>query len=227
MATLADVLNTAQSVYLNDANKTKWTKAQLIPFAQEAQRQLQVQLQLNGIPVIKQQTFTQLISAINLSTWPGYVVCPNQPTNIIEPIACFERPSGDTLNSDWDKMFEKSFTPKVQPVNDLVYWSWIGEKLTFVGAMQDNYINLEYNGGLPVPSADSDPIGVINGEMFVAPKLASLAQGAIGADKSSAENAAIAVNQLELVLCTKVLAEQGMVTRRKPYRHGSVPYVIR
>lgn len=228
MATLGDVKTTAQNVYLNDFNNQKWTSDQLTPFAQEAHRQLQIQLQLNNIPVIKQQTFTTIVPQIpDLQTYPGYVICPNLPNNIIEPIACYEKPTNDTLNSDWEKMVQKSFTPKEEPVNDLVYWSWIGEQIVFLGALQDNQINLEYNGGIPVPVSDSDPIGVINGEAFIAPMLASLACGSVGGEKKEIKCAKIAAIQLELILCTKVMAEQGMVTRRKPYRHGSVPYIVR
>ena len=226
MATVTSVTATALS-YLNDSGQTLWTSALLTPFLQEAHREMQLELNVNGLPVIKQQSVAVTVPAIDLSTWPGYVLMPSQPTNIIEPINCFERPTGDTLNSDWDEMIQKSFIPNEEPINDLVYWSWMGEKIVFLGSLQSNDIKLEYNGGIAIPSASTDTMGFINAEAYIAPKMAALAADSIGATKTAMKLHDIAQSRLEKILQYNVLAEQGMVTRRKPYRHGSVPFVIR
>jgi hypothetical protein len=226
MANVAAVLKTAQS-HMNDFNQKNWTKDQLRPFLAEAHRDLQLELQVNGIPVIKRQSVAVTIPAIVLATWPGYVIMPNQPTNIVEPITCYERPTGDNLNSDWDEMTQKSFIPKQEAVNDLVYWSWIGEVITFLGATQSNDVQLEYNGGILIPVADNDPMGFINAEAYIAPRLAFLALNSIGAQKTAMVMEKLAEVRLEKILEYNILAEQGMVSRRKPYRHGQVTQIIR
>jgi hypothetical protein len=228
MATAGQVIRTAQSVYLNDFNNKTWSQAQLMEYLKEAHRQMQVELQLNGIPVLKQQTAQVTVPQIpDMNTWPGYVLMPSQPDNLVQPIACWERPISDDFNSDWDEMVFKSFPPKVDPVNDLVYWTWMGEKIVFVGATQDNEVQLQYNGGIPIPQATTDPIGFINGETYLAPKLSALANASIGGEKQAAKNEKIAEIMLDKILCSNVMGEQGTVSRRKPYRHGSVPFVIR
>ena len=226
MATLGEVIHTAQTVYLNDFNQMIWTQQQLTAFAQEAHRQMQVELQVNGIPVIKQQAFRTTVPALVPNNWPGYVLMPNAPNNIVEPLRCYERPLNDTLNSDWDLMIQKSFTPKQEPINDLVYWSWMGDNIVFLGATVDNEISLEYNGGIPVPTLDLDDLGFINAEIYIAPKLAALASESIGGKAKSVRCETIAREMMEKILQYNILAEQGMISRRRPYRH-SRPQVIR
>jgi hypothetical protein len=226
MATVADVLLTAQS-HMNDFDQKMWTKEELIVFLTAAHKDMQRQLQINGIPVIKKKAAVSTIPPVNLQTWPGYVVMPNQPTDIVEPLECWERPTGDTLECDWDLMIQKSWVPETQPVTDLVYWNWIEEEVQFLGATQSVDVKLYYNGGLTLPSADNDPLGMINAEDYLSPRTAFYALRSIGAKNGAAEMAALATQALEEILQYQILAEQAMPFRRRPYRHGRVPFMIR
>ena len=224
-ATVSDVLLTAQT-YLNDFSQRMWQKSLLVQFLKEAHRELQLELQINGIPVIKKKAAVITVPAVNLSTWTGEVNLPTQPNDIIEPIECWERRTGDTNENNWDLMIQKSWVPEQQPIEDLVYWNWVGEVIKFIGATASNDVKLYYNGGIPIPVSDQDVMGFINAESYIAPRLAALAAQSIGAQQTYQRLSMIAKERLEQILQYNVLAEQSLVVRRKPYRH-SRPFVIR
>ena len=224
-ATVSDVLLTAQT-YLNDFSQRMWQKSLLIQFLKEAHRELQLELQINGIPVIKKKAAVITVPAVNLSTWTGELNLPTQPNDIIEPIECWERRTGDTNENNWDLMIQKSWVPEQQPIEDLVYWNWVGEVIKFLGATTSNDVKLYYNGGIPIPVSDDDVMGFINAESYIAPRLAALAAQSIGAQQTYQRLSMIAKERLEQILQYNVLAEQSLVVRRKPYRH-SRPFVIR
>ena len=228
-ATVQQVLLTAQT-YLNDFGQKMWVKENLQQFLAEAHRDLQLQLQLNGIPVIKKKSAIATIPIVGLSPYTGPVQWPLQSTalaDLIQPLECWERPTGSTLESDWNLMTQKSFLPSMDPVQDLIYWSWIGEKLMFLGSTALKDAKLYYNGGITIPVADKDVMGFLNAEAYIAPHLASLAATSIGAPNLAGRLEMIAEKRLELILQANILAEQGMPISRRPYRHGRVPFVIR
>lgn len=227
MATLGQVVSTAQSAYLNDPAGVFWTDAILIPFIQEAHRELQLELQINGVAVIKTKSAIVTIPAVDLESWTGEVVMPDQPTNLIEPLECWERPTGDTLECDWNLMIKKSWVPETQPVNDLVYWNWVAETIKFLGAMQDNDIKLYYNAGIAIPQVDTDPLGFINSETFLAPRASALALSSVGADAKAKTLNDLAATRIDKILQYNTLGEQDMIVRRRPYRHGRTPFMIR
>jgi hypothetical protein len=226
MPTASDVLLTAQS-HMNDFSQKMWTKEELFVFLAASHKDMQRQLQINGIPVIKEKSAVSTVPPVNLQSWPGYVVMPNQPGDMIEPLECWERPTGDTLECDWDLMIQKSWVPETQPVTDLVYWNWIAETVRFLGATQSVDVKLYYNGGLVVPSSDDAPLGMINAEDYLAPRLAYYALRSIGAKQGAAEMVSLAAQAMEEILQYQILAEQAMPFRRRPYRHGRVPFMIR
>lgn len=228
-ALLDNVIQMAMT-YLNDFGQKFWTKEQMQAFVAEAHREMQLELQINGIPVIKKKSAIATIPQINLSTWTGEVTWPNQSTtlsDLVEPIECWERPTGDTLESDWDLMIQKSWVPEAQPVNDLVYWNWVGEQIKFLGATVSNDVKLYYNAGIPIPQADEDPMGFLNAETFIAPKAASLAADSVGAKSKALTLGARADKMMDKILQANVLAEQNLPVRRRPYRHGRRPFLIR
>jgi len=228
-ANVQQVLLTAQS-YLNDFGQKMWVKENLQQFLAEAHRDLQLQLQLNGIPVIKKKSAIATIPIVGLNPYTGPVQWPEQSTalaDLIQPLECWERPTGSTLESDWNLMIPKSFLPAMDPVQDLIYWSWMEEQILFIGSTASKDAKLYYNGGIKIPVADEDVMGFLNAEAYIAPHLAALAATSVGAPNLAARLDAIANKRLELILQANILAEQGMPIARRPYRHGRVPFVIR
>jgi hypothetical protein len=229
MATMEQVLVTAQT-HLNDYQQTFWTKDLLQVFLAEAHREMQLELQLNGIPVVKKKSAIFTIPAVLPSSSSGETYIPTppgQPNDIIIPLECWERPTGDPLQADWDLMIQKSWVPPVDPVQELIYWNWTGEIIKFPGAIQSNDIKLYYQGGIPIPVADNDSIGFIFGELYVAPRLAALAARSIGGKQAYQELSQMALSRMDKILSNNVNAEQALPVRRRPYRHGRRPFVIR
>jgi hypothetical protein len=76
-------------VYLNDINAIQWTDSVLMPILQQAHMEMVQELDLNGIPALKQQTspITILTGVLNMGV--------NQPSNILEPISMMERNPGE------------------------------------------------------------------------------------------------------------------------------------
>lgn len=235
-----DVIQTAQT-HLNDFGQKFWTQDLLFVFLQEAHRDLQLELQKNGIAVIKRKSTSFTLPKVTGATWNGvayngFVTIPTPtgttttltlPTDLIEPLECFERQTGDTLGSDWDLMIPKSFLPEVDPVFDLVYWAWMNETLNFVGATQSVDIKFYYNGGIPLPASSEDTMGFLNAESYIAPKLASYAAASVGARAVADRLEKLAMQRLDSLLQYNVNGEQAQPVRRRPYRHGRRPFLIR
>jgi hypothetical protein len=89
-ALAGQVLDSAR-VHLNDVGKTIWPDSVLLPFLQEAHRELRVEVVLNGIPVTNEVTGVLSVPAqtTDLSSVVGY------PLDMIVPIWLKERQVGE------------------------------------------------------------------------------------------------------------------------------------
>lgn len=215
MSSVQEVLQTA-STHMNDWNQSFWTKEPLINFLREAHRELQIELALNGIPVLNNVSTILTIPAgtktISQSTTPAL------PNNIIVPIQLWERATGST--DDFDDMIQKSWEPEVQEVSELIYWVWRGENIDFVGATTSRDIKIYYKGGIQLPIADADQMGFIFSELYIAPRLAALALRSVGGIKSRGYNelSALAQDRLDKVIRMNVKSQQALPVRRRGYR---------
>ena len=178
---------------------------------------------------MKKKSTIQTVPPVTLTAglYPSEILMPIQPTDIVIPLECWERPTGSKLESDWELMIQKSWVPEIDPVQQLIYWNWVGELIRFKGAIQSNDIKLYYNGGIPIPTADADPVGFIFGELYIAPRLAALAARSVGGKQAYSELSQMATARLDKILSNNVNAEQALPVRRRPYRHGRRPFIIR
>lgn len=208
----ANVAIKSARIYLNDINGTQWSDAVLMPILQEAFGELIQDLDLNSVGVLKFQTpvITVPLGALNLST--------NQPTNILEPISMQERNPGEDTDFFQD-MIKVNFLPEEDQDQNLTFWSWTGEIISFIGATQIKEVILRYKGSLVVPQLLTDSIGVIYGERFLGPRIAALAFDSIGRD--SKKFTEIAERNKYKILQRAVLGDQTPV-RRKGYRSPKV-----
>jgi hypothetical protein len=206
MALLSDALAIARSL-LNDDLGMKWSDAILIPKAQIAHRELQVELELNSIPVVKSQT--AIISVPAGATDLGLT----QPADLVEPISIKERDAGGTAE-DLVSMTEVSFIPQASRSVSLIYWAWIGERITFLGATTNREVMLRYTKSLTVPRTATDVLGFVGSELFLGPQIAYLATGE---DRFSLQ----AARALDRLIRVNVKGMQGIMHRRRPYRSAS------
>jgi hypothetical protein len=211
LATVFQVLDSART-HLDDELGISWPDQRLLPKFQESHRELKQALVLNGIPVIHQVTAVLSVPAntTDLTTVTGY------PTDMITPIWMKERQTGQD-NSDFVDMTQVDFLPNIDQDIWLFWWCWIGQKITLVGSLNAEQIQLRYNKDLSVPTLVSDDIGIILGEGFLSYRTAALA-----AQASKDWNLMkLLNNQAELaksqIIRLNVKQIQAMPARRRPY----------
>src|ERR1022692_246901 len=91
-APLSQVLTTART-YLNDDNIAIWSDPTLIPKIQEAHRELQTELWVNGSPIVRAQTSILAIPASGSPTVLATLNPSGYPLDLLLPTAIFESAS--------------------------------------------------------------------------------------------------------------------------------------
>ena len=167
------VLNTARTL-LNDDIGSLWSDSVLFPKLQQAHRELQARLKAAAAPVMR-TTVTDLL--VNLGT----VVLANIP-DLVEPIRLFEKLTTDPITG-YVQMTEYDPLPLFAPASSLIYWQWVNENIQFIGATTNRHIRLTYWRSLPLPLVNTDLVGFINGELYLAPRTAALASASVGEDQ--------------------------------------------
>lgn len=226
MANINDptIFTVAQSVrgYLNDIDGITWTDAHLLPLIQEAHRELQTELSLNDIAVVRVQlTNSGVQQGLHL---PAYQTSLNaaglMPANLLEPLELNERDWGDITPEDYLEMTRMPFVPNYTQNNFLFYWSWIEEDIQFVGATVDRDIQIRYRSSLATPLNMNSTVGFLRGELYLGPRTASLAVGVAGDMKKSLWFQKQADMNLDKVIRSNVKNDQGTGVRRMPYRRN-------
>jgi hypothetical protein len=190
LPTSADAVFTLARGLLNDQNITLWTDDVLMIYLQYAHIELQARLRNNAAHVMKGYAdVTVPAFAITLAT---------PPDDLLAPIKLWEKPSGTPIES-FRPMTEYDPLPNISPTNVLSYWMWFQEQLMFIGCTQPTDIFITYWRRIPIPNAGSDPIGILEGELYLAPRTLALAAGAVGEDQTAAMAGALAESNWNIV----------------------------
>jgi hypothetical protein len=204
MSQLSVAIASARSL-LNDVQGITYSDPILVPKAQEAFREMLIEIELNSLGVIKFQSAVVSVPQAPIP-YAGPFVMPNVPSNLIEPISLLERRVGNTYD-DFIEMDETTFIPAQTPVQDLMIWAWMQQQIWLVGATEAKEVLIRYNGTLATPVRLTDEMGFIFAELYVGPRTAELV------DKQD-HNAAM---NLDSVIRYNVLSHQRPV-RRRGYR---------
>jgi hypothetical protein len=206
--------------YLNDIDGITWTDAHLLPLIQEAHKELQAELSLNDIAVVRTQ-ITNAPSSVGLHL-PAYQISLSlaglMPSDLLEPIEINERDWGDTTPEDYLNMIRMSFLPNYTQNNFLFYWTWMGEDIVFLGATTDRDLQIRYRSSITTPRNMNSTMGFLRAELYVGPRAASLACGTTGDIKKGNWLQAQADRNLDVVIRSNVKNDQGTAVRRIPYR---------
>jgi len=192
IALVEDVLNTAR-VFLDDQNVQLWTDAILTPMFTRAHQELQVLLRQRAAPLMKTS------AAVTLN--PNVTLLPLQP-NLVSPIQLWEAPLG--VNT-FTLMTEADPLPQVPQGPTLNWWQWDGIDINFIGANVYREIQVFYWRSLLIPTAPNSPIGIIDGEMWLAPRTAAIAAASVG----QMDTAKIAGDEATETIEKVVLANRG------------------
>lgn len=204
---LSVVLTTARTL-LNDDAATNWSDAALIPKAQQAHKELQIKLRRAAAPLMK-NTYIETLGI-------GATVFATPPTDLVAPIQLWENaPSG--ANNLWQLMTESDPLPNVLQVATLIWWAWVEEVVTFIGSTASRQVKMLYWRALPLPQANTDLIGFLNGELYLAPRTAALAAGSVGQAEEMTALASLADQSLtEVILSNRGRAPQAPGQSIKP-----------
>jgi len=206
--------------YLNDIDGITWTDAHLLPYIQEAHKELQVQLSLNDIAVVRVQvTNAPFISGLHLLAGQTSLSAAGlMPIGLIEPIAVNERDWGDTTPEDYLDMLRMPWLPNYTQNNFLYYWTWQQEDILFLGATTDRDIQIRYRTSLATPLNMNSTMGFLRAELYVGPRAASLACYTTGDVKKGQLFQGQADKNLDMVIRSNVKNDQGTAVRRRAYR---------
>lgn len=163
-------LNTARTL-LNDDAAAIFTDPVLIPKLQQAHKELQIKLRQRACPVMKNY-YTETVAATTL-------VFATPPNDLIAPIRLWEKAVSDPVTA-WAFMTEADPLPDVTQAATMIWWRWFEEAVGFVGSSAQRMVRMLYWRELTVPAANTDLIGVLDGELYLAPRTAALAALSVG-----------------------------------------------
>lgn len=192
---VTNVLQLAAEVYLNDAGRSHFDDAVLLPYCKSAYKDLQVELLENGILTLSEVSAPIVVPASTTSVTDAGLM----PSNLIQPIELLERVL-DT--DDWQPMFKRDWEPTDDPnLHDyLEVWAWREEDIKFRGARQQLYVLIRYRKSLSDIVDVNSVIPVTNSDQFLAARIAAYASG-FGAGNTQRAKAAndasvVALNKL-------------------------------
>lgn len=209
MAVLVSAILDDAAVYLNDATKSRFTYAVLLPYVKRAHKQLQLELHLNDVSALLE------VSALD-TVLAGATVMTTQPTDLIEPSGMWERLLGstDTLNP----MTRKEFEPEEIAGASLTYWTWREQVITFIGATTDRQVKLRYLKSATAITNEASSVSVLDADLYLAPYTAGLAAKYIGENYERGQQL---MNEAEInlnkVIRRNVKKRQGLTGRRKSF----------
>jgi hypothetical protein len=199
MQVVENVLDLAR-VFLDDQNVQLWTDAILTPMYVRAHEELQVLLRQRAAPLMKTVAYV-LIE-------PGVTLMP-LITDLVSPIQLFETPLGI---QNYIMMTESDPLPNNSPGPILNWWQWDGLDINFIGATIAREVQVFYWRNLIIPTDPTAPVGIIDGEMWLAPRTAAIAAASVGQTDSATLAGQEATETIEKV----ILANRG----RSPQEAG-------
>lgn len=162
---LASVIMDEAAGLLNDASKTVFTYDVQLPFLKSAWNKLQMKLQENGIPVMKE------VSAVTDVAANATVI--TLPSDFLQPISIEERADGST--DSFEPTIEVDAIPQLDTqAEEILYWTWREETLEINSPSTAREVKLTYWKSLNPCTSSSSNLNVINSTEYLANKTAAL-----------------------------------------------------
>jgi hypothetical protein len=209
--TIASILPRA-AAKLNDSGQTLFDNNSLMPYAQDAADELQMQLELYGILVLEKRTAPIVVPAGTTSLATASLL----PSDMLEPQKLSERLNGS--QDQYTPMTMRMWEPNILPTENLRYWSYREEDIKFVGALSNRDVQLDYIKRLIVVTDETSTINVNNSQLFMICKIASIAALDIGENPTrGADLQKEASGFLSDLIRIGVKTKQRSRTRRRPW----------
>lgn len=199
---------------MNDTAKTVYTYVAQLNYFKMALTDLDMEFQLNNVPVTNKHTSTPLVPV-------GTTAIPI-PGDLVEIQKISERLAGS--NDPYVEMVKKEFIPGYlnQPADSLLYYEWIGQLIQFSegGAQTPRQLKIDYIRSMFLNVSDQNtPVNVINTKNFLAFRTAALCARFIGEDTERADSLDSQANDyMDTILGIGTKGRQNIATRRRPFR---------
>ena len=220
--TLADITPRVRQ-RLNDSDAELFTDIVLLPYAQDACDELQLELELFGA-LILEEVSTPPITIPIYTNWSitgvpqvlGYNTTPALPADLLEPQRLEERLSGST--DMFVPMIARQWEPDILPSDSLRYWSWREQNINFIGATTLRDIKIYYLKRLLNVTSITNVINVNNSQLFLTCRIAGMAARDIGENPTRADELdQEAEKMLNKLTRIGVKNKQRTRTRRRPF----------
>lgn len=226
VAVLSDIVARVQAL-VNDTPAAVYTQAVLLPYINTAQDEVAAALRNHGVAFTKFRSSVLTVTAGTTSLYIGS--SPTLPTNLVEPITMWERPSGGA-EQDFYPMFGPSTLPNYGQNQTLTYWDYYqdatnGPTILTLGATTNREVRIDYYGDLTSFASSGDKLLIYGAQNVVAYRTASLVCLSRG-DNDGAQAFNLVYEKNLGTLCSEQVKEgQARPGRRLPAR-GIARYLI-
>lgn len=219
--TAANVMDKSASL-MNDTAKTVYTYTAQLPYLNMALNELEEHFQIANMPVTNAESVPIVVpvgtTEITAFDGTGAGPVPNYPQDLVEIEGLSERLSGTT--DAFIPLVKRNFLPHSEvQTESLLFWSWEGQKIKFIGATTEREVKLNYIRTLfPEVTDPATVLGVMNARSFLHYRTAALCTQFIGENASRAEELNnLAVLAIDRVTGIGVKSRQIIATRRRPF----------
>ncbi len=210
MATAAEVADLV-AAKLNDPSQGVYTDAVLLPFFNIANNELQILLELNNIPWLKEKSTTIDVDADDTEI--------DTPSDFIEPIQVWERIRDSTSENDWFPVKEEAWIPEGEQLETIQYYCWQNAQLLINSPSLDREVKLYYRRTLTPFANINVSLEIADSQVWMAERIAQMIESDVMNSPSKALLRDPKVREAEQKFITKLLKNsQGLGVRRRPYR---------
>jgi hypothetical protein len=174
MSVTAETVFVTARTFLNDDAASLFTDTVLFPKLTQAHRELQAYLRARDAQVMRNM-FTGIVAA-------NATALTASPADLLEPIKLWEKVHG-AANTTYVEITEQDPLDPTLPAGTtaLQYWQWDDEALLFNPAASNSVdVLILYWREIPIPVLNTDLIGILFGELYLAPRTAALEAGSLG-----------------------------------------------
>lgn len=215
MAITAATILTGVKPLLNDPQGIIYSDAALLPLLSKAYKELQARLSRAGMGVSKEVSAVVPVNTGVVALGDG----SGLPSGFLYPIELKEAARGAPLK-EFFLMTESSWEETTEMVAELQTWSWREEEIKFKGAMTNRDILIRFMKGLTEVTATTTPIVILNSELFLEARTASIAAAVLGENYTRAQVLnADAEQWYDVLVGTLVKRGQRIPTRRRRTRY--------
>jgi len=209
MATALDII-TDVGAKLNDPSLSVYTSIVQLPFVGMANRELQILLELNGIPLLKDRSAAIAVAA-------GILELTNYPSDFIEPISLGERTAGST--DQFVDMAEVEWAPDENQTEWLRYWVFQDGVIRFLGALVDREVKLKYRRTLNPLTVEGSNVEIADAQPWLVARTAQMVEQDVMNSPTKASLREPEVIRAKDDLIRKLLKNtQALGVRRRPYK---------